>query len=165
MHIPSAPTLVAGTFNLTHIKRHYYMSHRQVNPTQVVPYGNGPDLAHPVIKGIYDIGLFIVTVFERDKRTRSILSVWMSAKRRERFSSTFPLPAIETLNQTPELNDLAIAADVRDTLPAQKYTQHSCYVANPTGYSAFIKSSIPLPRAAGGIGAAQEPLCFPASCL
>ncbi|RUS31609.1 hypothetical protein BC938DRAFT_477454 [Jimgerdemannia flammicorona] len=42
---------VAGTFNLTHIKRHYYMSHRQVNPTQVVPYGNGPDLAHPVIKG------------------------------------------------------------------------------------------------------------------
>ncbi|RUS20548.1 hypothetical protein BC937DRAFT_94983 [Endogone sp. FLAS-F59071] len=29
---------------------HYYMSHRQINPTQVVPLGNGPDLAFPVIK-------------------------------------------------------------------------------------------------------------------
>ncbi|KAI8374680.1 glutathione S-transferase [Radiomyces spectabilis] len=39
---------VAGTVNLEHIKKHYYMSHRQINPTQVVPMGNGPDLSVPV---------------------------------------------------------------------------------------------------------------------
>ncbi|KAL1927914.1 hypothetical protein VTP01DRAFT_3319 [Rhizomucor pusillus] len=39
---------VACTVNMTHIKRHYYMSHRQINPTQVVPLGNGPDLTVPV---------------------------------------------------------------------------------------------------------------------
>ncbi|KAI9495661.1 glutathione S-transferase [Zychaea mexicana] len=39
---------VAGTVNLEHIKKHYYMSHRQINPTQVVPIGNGPDLSLPI---------------------------------------------------------------------------------------------------------------------
>ena len=33
---------VAGTVNLTHIKRHYYESHRTINPTGIVPLG--PDL-------------------------------------------------------------------------------------------------------------------------
>ncbi|RKP27515.1 glutathione transferase [Syncephalis pseudoplumigaleata] len=41
---------VAGTVNMTHIKRHYYMSHRQINPTGVVPLGNGPDLSVPIGK-------------------------------------------------------------------------------------------------------------------
>ncbi|KAJ1930260.1 S-glutathionyl-(chloro)hydroquinone reductase [Tieghemiomyces parasiticus] len=41
---------VAETVNLDHIKRHYYMSHGQINPTRVVPLGTGPDLAHPIIK-------------------------------------------------------------------------------------------------------------------
>ncbi|WP_435167087.1 glutathione S-transferase family protein [Falsirhodobacter sp. 1013] len=30
---------VAGTVNLDHIKRHYYQSHRQINPTGIVPIG------------------------------------------------------------------------------------------------------------------------------
>ncbi|KAI9596026.1 hypothetical protein BDF19DRAFT_439409 [Syncephalis fuscata] len=39
---------VAETVNMTHIKRHYYMSHLQINPTGVVPLGNGPDLSAPI---------------------------------------------------------------------------------------------------------------------
>ncbi|MBS7545756.1 glutathione S-transferase family protein [Ancylobacter oerskovii] len=34
---------VAGTVNLTHIKRHYYESHKTINPTGIVPVG--PELA------------------------------------------------------------------------------------------------------------------------
>jgi len=30
---------VAGTVNLTHIKRHYYESHKTINPTGIVPVG------------------------------------------------------------------------------------------------------------------------------
>lgn len=30
---------VAGTVNFEHIKRHYYMSHPQINPTRIVPVG------------------------------------------------------------------------------------------------------------------------------
>jgi glutathionyl-hydroquinone reductase len=30
---------IAATVNLTHIKRHYYMSHRHINPTGIVPVG------------------------------------------------------------------------------------------------------------------------------
>lgn len=36
---------VAETVNMEHIKKHYYMSHVQINPTQVVPLYNGPDLS------------------------------------------------------------------------------------------------------------------------
>lgn len=36
---------VADTVDMEHIKKHYYMSHTQINPTQVVPVGNGPDLS------------------------------------------------------------------------------------------------------------------------
>ncbi|KAI7883730.1 hypothetical protein K492DRAFT_47285 [Lichtheimia hyalospora FSU 10163] len=39
---------IAGTVNMDHIKKHYYMSHRQINPTQVVPAGTGPDLSLPI---------------------------------------------------------------------------------------------------------------------
>jgi glutathionyl-hydroquinone reductase len=34
---------IAGTVDFDHIKRHYYMSHRQINPTGIVP--KGPELA------------------------------------------------------------------------------------------------------------------------
>ncbi|KAF0691591.1 Aste57867_17220 [Aphanomyces stellatus] len=40
---------VAETVNMTHIKRHYYMSHIQINPKQVVSAWNGPDLASPKV--------------------------------------------------------------------------------------------------------------------
>ncbi|KAJ2724658.1 S-glutathionyl-(chloro)hydroquinone reductase [Coemansia sp. Benny D115] len=40
---------IAETVNMEHIKKHYYMSHTQINPTQVVPLSNGPDLAHPKV--------------------------------------------------------------------------------------------------------------------
>ncbi|KAI8049724.1 hypothetical protein BDF22DRAFT_698380 [Syncephalis plumigaleata] len=44
---------VADTVNMDHIKRHYYMSHRQINPTGVVPLGNGPGkLSVPINKHI-----------------------------------------------------------------------------------------------------------------
>jgi glutathionyl-hydroquinone reductase len=30
---------IAATVDLTHIKRHYYMSHRHINPSDIVPVG------------------------------------------------------------------------------------------------------------------------------
>jgi len=38
---------IAATVNLTHIKRHYYMSHRHINPTGVVPLGPYIDFGTP----------------------------------------------------------------------------------------------------------------------
>jgi putative glutathione S-transferase len=38
---------VAGTVDFTHIKRHYYESHRTINPTRVVPLGPALDLDAP----------------------------------------------------------------------------------------------------------------------
>ncbi|MFC7332789.1 glutathione S-transferase family protein [Rhodocista pekingensis] len=38
---------VAGTVNLDHIKRHYYVSQRTINPSQVVPIGPGIDFGTP----------------------------------------------------------------------------------------------------------------------
>jgi putative glutathione S-transferase len=38
---------IAGTVNFTHIKRHYYQSHRKVNPTGIVPLGPKLDLDAP----------------------------------------------------------------------------------------------------------------------
>ncbi|MEO3434967.1 glutathione S-transferase family protein [Inquilinus sp. CAU 1745] len=38
---------VAGTVNLTHIKRHYYGSHKTINPTGIVPKGPAIDYAGP----------------------------------------------------------------------------------------------------------------------
>jgi putative glutathione S-transferase len=38
---------VAETVNIDHIKRHYYASHRQINPTGIVPLGPALDFAAP----------------------------------------------------------------------------------------------------------------------
>jgi putative glutathione S-transferase len=38
---------VAGTVDFTHIKRHYYGSHRTINPTGIVPVGPEQDLGLP----------------------------------------------------------------------------------------------------------------------
>ena len=38
---------VAGTVSLEHIKRHYYESHRTINPTGIVPVGPALDLTAP----------------------------------------------------------------------------------------------------------------------
>jgi putative glutathione S-transferase len=38
---------VADTVNLTHIKRHYYMSHASINPTRIVPKGPAIDFSTP----------------------------------------------------------------------------------------------------------------------
>ena len=38
---------VAQTVNFDHIKRHYYMTHEQINPTRIVPIGPLLDLAAP----------------------------------------------------------------------------------------------------------------------
>jgi putative glutathione S-transferase len=35
---------VKDTINMDHIKKHYYMSHKQINPTQIVPLYDGPVL-------------------------------------------------------------------------------------------------------------------------
>ncbi|TPX56871.1 glutathione transferase [Spizellomyces sp. 'palustris'] len=35
---------IKETVNMTHIKRHYYMSHIQINPYRIVPDWDGPDL-------------------------------------------------------------------------------------------------------------------------
>ncbi|KAJ1799351.1 S-glutathionyl-(chloro)hydroquinone reductase [Coemansia sp. RSA 2399] len=41
---------IKDTVNMEHIKKHYYMSHTQINPNQVVPLNNGPDLDAPLVK-------------------------------------------------------------------------------------------------------------------
>ena len=33
------PRRAFATVNMDHIKRHYYMSHTQINPTRIVPAG------------------------------------------------------------------------------------------------------------------------------
>ena len=38
---------VAGTVDMEHIKRHYYESHRTINPTGIVPVGPAADFAEP----------------------------------------------------------------------------------------------------------------------
>jgi glutathionyl-hydroquinone reductase len=38
---------IADTVNFDHIKRHYYMTHTQINPTRIVPIGPVLDLAKP----------------------------------------------------------------------------------------------------------------------
>jgi putative glutathione S-transferase len=38
---------VAGTVNLDHIKRHYYVTHTEINPTQIVPLGPLLDFSAP----------------------------------------------------------------------------------------------------------------------
>tara|TARA_B100000674_G_scaffold269761_1_gene222795 strand:- start:344 stop:496 length:153 start_codon:yes stop_codon:yes gene_type:complete len=35
---------LADTFNLDHVKRHYYGSHPTINPTLIVPHGPEQDL-------------------------------------------------------------------------------------------------------------------------
>ncbi|KAL2919048.1 S-glutathionyl-(chloro)hydroquinone reductase [Polyrhizophydium stewartii] len=39
---------IAATVDMDHIKKHYYVSHIKINPTQVVPLWDGPDLTVPV---------------------------------------------------------------------------------------------------------------------
>lgn len=38
---------IAGTVNFDHIKRHYYVTHTDINPTQIVPAGPDQDLTSP----------------------------------------------------------------------------------------------------------------------
>jgi glutathionyl-hydroquinone reductase len=42
---------IAETVNLTHIKRHYYESHRTINPTGIVPLGPALDFSAPHDRG------------------------------------------------------------------------------------------------------------------
>ncbi|HEV3410428.1 MAG TPA: glutathione S-transferase family protein [Chthoniobacterales bacterium] len=42
---------VAETVNFDHIKRHYYMTHEQINPTRIVPLGPALDLDEPHGRG------------------------------------------------------------------------------------------------------------------
>ena len=38
---------IAETVNLDHIKRHYYYTHDDINPTRIVPIGPALDLSRP----------------------------------------------------------------------------------------------------------------------
>ena len=38
---------IAGTVNFDHIKRHYYVTHEEINPTRIVPIGPALDLMQP----------------------------------------------------------------------------------------------------------------------
>jgi len=38
---------IAGTVNLDHIKRHYYVTHAEINPTGIVPVGPALDFDAP----------------------------------------------------------------------------------------------------------------------
>jgi glutathionyl-hydroquinone reductase len=38
---------IADTVNFDHIKRHYYVTHDDINPTRIVPLGPVQDLAAP----------------------------------------------------------------------------------------------------------------------
>ncbi|KAI8842545.1 glutathione S-transferase, partial [Chytridium lagenaria] len=55
---------IAETVDMTHIKRHYYMSHIQINPFQIVPVWNGPDLTEPKYPtNIFDLRLLFFDNF------------------------------------------------------------------------------------------------------
>ncbi|KAJ2156244.1 S-glutathionyl-(chloro)hydroquinone reductase [Coemansia sp. RSA 552] len=41
---------VEETVNMEHIKKHYYMSHTQINPFRIVPLSNGPNLGSPAVR-------------------------------------------------------------------------------------------------------------------
>lgn len=41
---------IGETVDQHHIKGHYYESHKQINPTGIVPLGMGPNFAEPVVK-------------------------------------------------------------------------------------------------------------------
>ena len=38
---------IAATVNMEHIKRHYYESHKTINPSGIVPVGPAPDFGEP----------------------------------------------------------------------------------------------------------------------
>ena len=40
-------TALADTVKIDHIKRHYYMTHPQINPNQIVPMGPELDFTSP----------------------------------------------------------------------------------------------------------------------
>ena len=42
---------IAETVNFTHIKQHYYYSHTEINPTQIIPKGPSQNLAQPHNRG------------------------------------------------------------------------------------------------------------------
>jgi len=54
---------IAGTVNFDHIKRHYYQSHRAINPTGIVPVGPAIDFMAPHGRG--GQGTSAITVAER----------------------------------------------------------------------------------------------------
>jgi putative glutathione S-transferase len=41
---------IAETVNLDHIKRHYYITHTEINPTQIVPLGPKLDFTRPHLR-------------------------------------------------------------------------------------------------------------------
>ena len=47
---------IAATVNMEHIKRHYYESHRTINPTGIVPVGPAPDFMTPHGRGAFNPG-------------------------------------------------------------------------------------------------------------
>ena len=44
---------IAETVNFDHIKRHYYMTHGEINPTRIVPLGPVQHLDEPHIARVY----------------------------------------------------------------------------------------------------------------
>jgi putative glutathione S-transferase len=38
---------IAETVSIDHIKRHYYTTHEEINPSRIVPLGPIPDLTKP----------------------------------------------------------------------------------------------------------------------
>jgi putative glutathione S-transferase len=45
---------IADTVNFDHIKRHYYVTHDDINPTRIVPLGPQQDLSAPHGRGNFD---------------------------------------------------------------------------------------------------------------
>jgi len=45
---------VAASVDMDHIKRHYYGSHRHINPTGIVPLGPALDFAAPHDRGRFE---------------------------------------------------------------------------------------------------------------
>jgi putative glutathione S-transferase len=45
---------VKETINMEEIKKHYYMSHIKINPNQIIPISNGPDLSIPPVPNHMD---------------------------------------------------------------------------------------------------------------
>lgn len=77
---------VAETVNFDHIKRHYYMTHEQINPTRIVPIGPLLDLRAPHGREKLSVALSVTP--SRKRRAKDGATAWANGSRLRNRSSS-----------------------------------------------------------------------------